>query len=80
MGKCDRSSRTESLVAESDRPNNRKHDKKRQNVVALNSNPCYCNYDLEESPEALMARFGVIYLVTLTTEGWRITSVVNTSA
>jgi hypothetical protein len=28
---------------------------------------------------ALMARFAVIYLVSLTTEGWRITSAVNTS-
>jgi len=28
---------------------------------------------------ALMARFGVIYLMTLTTSGWRITSAVNTS-
>ncbi|WP_166360321.1 hypothetical protein [Pseudomonas akapageensis] len=28
---------------------------------------------------AVMSRFGVIYLVTLTTGGWRITSAVNTS-
>ncbi|MDM0071769.1 hypothetical protein [Variovorax sp. J31P207] len=28
---------------------------------------------------ALMARFGVIYLLTLTTSGWRITSAVNAS-
>jgi hypothetical protein len=28
---------------------------------------------------ALMARFAVIYLVTLTADGWRITSAVNTS-
>ena len=28
---------------------------------------------------ALMARFGVIYLVTLTADGWRITSAVDTS-
>lgn len=28
---------------------------------------------------ALMARIGVIYLVTMTTDGWRITSVINKS-
>jgi hypothetical protein len=32
-----------------------------------------------DSAGALMARFAVIYLVTLTTGGWRITSAVNTS-
>jgi hypothetical protein len=32
-----------------------------------------------DSAGALMARFGVIYLVALTAEGWRITSAVNIS-
>jgi hypothetical protein len=32
-----------------------------------------------DSAGALMSRFGVLYLVTLGTEGWRITSAVNTS-
>ena len=51
-------------------------------ITVLNPRAALCDalWLRRDSAGAVMERFGVIYLVTLTAEGWRITSAVNTSA
>jgi hypothetical protein len=51
-------------------------------ITVLNPRAALCDalWLRRDSAGAVIERFGVIYLVTLTPEGWRITSAVNTSA
>ena len=53
----------------------------RCNVSVLNNRAALVDalWSRRDAKGALLDRFAVIYLVTLTTEGWRITSAVNTS-
>jgi len=52
----------------------------RCNVSVLNDRAALVDalWMRRDAKEALIARFAVIYLVTLATDGWRITSAVNT--